>query len=272
MCLRAAFDAPHPHTILAVVAVSEWRFRGFEWRFFLGRQVSLPTTTKITKINDDEDHHAMAGTVDDLEWTSEDEADERPSLQCHPAPSSIPAPAVFAASTSSSEQQRPRHRIPGPAGMLTGLGLPTTTTPQARGEAAGSGAGLRFFEETAAWKKLLAMFSDEDLARRMTLKEVISAASVPPCVPVRVPLSLMMVTELVGDRSDPIADIGAVVADETGEMAGTFHYMVFQDRPNKVKVGSACAFRNVPVLTLSAWSHHLILHAACIVYVVEPDV
>jgi hypothetical protein len=35
----------------------------------------------------------------------------------------------------------------------------------------------------------------------------------------------MMVTELVGDRSDPFGDIAAVVADETGEMEGTFPYM-----------------------------------------------
>lgn len=45
---------------------------------------------------------------------------------------------------------------------------------------------------------------------------------------------------------------------------------LFNEHPGTLVVGATLALRDVPVLSLSPWAHHLVLHPTCVLHVVPP--
>ena len=87
--------------------------------------------------------------------------------------------------------------------------------------------------------------------------------------PIRVPLLNVLLTS-VSQAESSGTDLGVTVVDESGEMDGTLHRGVLNDHPGKVSAGAALALSEVGVLSLSAWSHHLIIHPENVVHIVAP--
>jgi hypothetical protein len=194
-------------------------------------------------------------TADDLEVSSEEEEVQAPQPRAQPRVATPPPP-----------QPPARRSIPGPAGYLVGDGHASQAVQRQDGA---PGRGVRFFQSSTAWRELTERLTEDQAALRMTIVNVVRAASVPPPIPVRVKVMCGMVKEL-GETSDAGDDVRVILEDETGEMDGTIDRRVFDKFPGLVKVGSACALLNTPVLSLSATRHHLILHPLSVAHVVAP--
>ena len=203
-------------------------------------------------------------------------------IRLSPIRSDPPAPGLPASSNddrpswapSPSQASAPR-RIPGPAGAIS------------RASAAAQGAtgpllfsqcprpNVSFFHRTRAWTELEALVSPTEggvmaeVPHRMTLREAVREASAPPAVPLRVPV-LCALIKAVGNKEGSGDDVQVTLADESGETEATFHGGIFNEHPGVLVTGAACALREVPVLSLAAHSHHLIVHPACVRCIVPP--
>ena len=214
------------------------------------------------------------GTVDDLEWTDDDDA-VKPDVR----PAAVVEPDVRPAAVAQPAPPAARRSIPGPAGLLNVNVLNHTVT-------AAPSATSRFFHHSDAWEKIEALMVSgpaagvndafvqksaraQGVPARMKLKEVIDHCSMPPSVPLRVPLVCVLVKE-IGTRESPRDDAYVVLIDDSADKDGIIHAGVFDQFPGLLKVGAACALQNTPALSLNMIRHHLIVCPDCVIHIVSP--
>ncbi|KAL1510700.1 hypothetical protein AB1Y20_006995 [Prymnesium parvum] len=203
--------------------------------------------------------------------------DEDSTVEEVPPPSTAPSAPASAQRASANaplpraedQPSRGSRRLPGPAGALerplsqlhaSSPALPAHTPKRSRGG---------FFSRTAAWCELEMVVSGATGMRRMGLAQVQREASRPPPQPMRVPMLSALIKSL-GAKETSGDDVAVTLADESGEMEGTIHGKLFNEQPGLLVVGAAVAMKDVAVLSLSSYHHHLIVHPDTVLHVVPP--
>eukprot|EP00967_Tisochrysis_lutea_P142336 scaffold262753_cov33-Tisochrysis_lutea.AAC.2 len=175
---------------------------------------------------------------------SDDEPLEPSGLSPRPAGSPLPQPLP--------------QLLPGPVGALA----EPSGSPDARPQALGG------WRKSAAWLQLERALAGR-VAERATLREVLSQACSGPPAPVVVPLLLVVIKAIAKDVGGG-EDLGVILADETTEMSGSLEFDTLSDYPGALVPGTALALCGVPVLSLAAYSHVLVISSRMLAYAVPP--
>ena len=144
----------------------------------------------------------------------------------------------------------PAAAYPGPAGAIDAFEkAPLDCDSPFFSQRRRSGGGCGGFQRTEAWIKLGELIGDAgappgamQAAGRVTLEALRVEASQPPVTPARAPLLCVLIKSIDaegGGGEDP----GALLADESGEMAATLHTALFNEHPGSMVVGAAVALR-----------------------------
>ena len=198
----------------------------------------------------------------------------------------MPPPPLPPARTPKQLHKATGHRIPGPAGALDAIlersaarGIPSNSHDLHLCSLAFSPSLDRGFSRTEAWMALDELIADEGAPRgrmqvtgRSTLEELRVAASVPPPFAPRAAVLCVVIKSIDSEGGGGGEDVAATLADETGSMPCTLHTTIFNEHPGAIVVGAAMALTQVPMLTLSPWSHHLVVVPQCVAHVVPPVV
>ena len=112
-------------------------------------------------------------------------------------------------------------------------------------------------------------------ANRQTLRELRMHASLsntgkPPGAAVRSQILCCVISSLE-EEGGGAESCRATLMDESGEFEATLHASLFVEHPGCVCVGAAWALQKVGVLTLSPWSHHLVVTPQVAFKAVPPE-
>jgi hypothetical protein len=166
------------------------------------------------------------------------------------------------ASIGGLASSQPSPQLPGPIGALAEL-CASPNAPQSQLQRPSR------FRKSSAWLQLEAAVESGDAQTRTTVQQVLEKACGRPREPVIVPLLFVLIQAIAQD-SGGAEDIGVVLADETAEMSGSLHPEALCDYPGALVTGTALALRQVPVLSLAAHSHVLVIAPHMLAFAVCP--
>jgi len=169
-----------------------------------------------------------------------------------------------------------RARIPGPLGALLSGELSGAAAEAAGGvgvqqsqpaRPAAFSPSKHYFRRAASWVRMEAELGEAGMEARSPLKRVLEQCA--RCERIeRVPV-LVVLLESVG-ASEAGDDVRAMVSDETAQMEATISVDVLRDQAGKIVGGATMHLKDVAVLTLAPWAHHLIIHGDCVKSVEAP--
>lgn len=198
-----------------------------------------------------------ATMADALRLTEESDGEWAGAPVAASTPASAGCASIGGLATSHASQQ-----LPGPIGALADS-CASSNAPQSQLQRPSR------FRKSAAWLQLEAAVKPGDAQTRMTVQQVLEKSCGHPKEPVIVPLLFVLIQAIAQD-SGGAEDIGVVLADETAEMSGSLHPEALSDYPGALVTGTALALRQVPVLSLAAHSHVLVIAPHMLAYAVSP--
>ena len=125
----------------------------------------------------------------------------------------------------------------------------------------------RTFKNTDALRELEKALGAQELSGSKPIQRLLLECAANPPRPLHAPLLCVQIKSIKYERG---ADAAVVVADQSGEMEGTLDMAALNAYPGAIKEGSALTLKDVGVLSLAPWCHHLLIVLRTVARVVSP--